>query len=118
MSASIEQLICSVFSWLFSARYRCSFFRNDSGHERRLTADLGPIPEADLEAETEAEESEGHGDESHGAKSDHLLACTTLVEEGGAQLMTLQIDVPSAAVEGGYQFRVPGTDASLEVIVP
>ena len=93
-------------------------FRNDSGHERRLTADLGPIPEADLEAEAEAEESDGHGDEGHGEKSDHLLLCTTLVEDGGAQLMTLTIDVPSATVEGGYQFRVPGTDASLEVIVP
>lgn len=92
-------------------------FRNDSGHERRLTADLGPIPEADLEAAA-AEETDTHGEESHGEESDHLLLCTSLVEDGGAQLMTLQIDVPSAAVEGGYQFRVPGTDASLEVFVP
>lgn len=95
-------------------------FRNESGEERRLTADLGPLTDDELAADAEAEaEDEGHGDEGeHGELSDHRLLCTTLVEDGGAQLLTLTIDVPSAAVDGGYLFRVPGTDAALELIVP
>ena len=44
--------------------------------------------------------------------------CTTLVEEGGSQLMTFSIDLPSE-VYGPYQFVVPGVDGqSIEVVVP
>jgi hypothetical protein len=41
-----------------------------------------------------------------------------LVEEGGQQLLTVVFERPSYAVEDGYAFTVPGTDASLEVVVP
>ena len=45
-------------------------------------------------------------------------SCTTLVEEGGSQLMTFSIDLPSE-VYGPYQFVVPGLDdQAIEVIVP
>ena len=45
-------------------------------------------------------------------------SCTTLVEEGGSQLMTFSIDLPSE-VNGPYQFVVPGLDdQAIEVIVP
>ena len=45
-------------------------------------------------------------------------SCTTLVEEGGSQLMTFSIDLPSE-VYGPYQFAVPGLDdQAIEVIVP
>ena len=44
--------------------------------------------------------------------------CTALVDEGGVQLLTVYFQNPSFAVEGGYEFTVPGTDASLEVTVP
>ena len=35
--------------------------------------------------------------------------CTTLVEDGGSQMMTFSIDLPSE-VYGPYQFVVPGLD--------
>jgi hypothetical protein len=44
--------------------------------------------------------------------------CTPLIEAGGTQFLTLHFARPSWAVEGGYEFTVPGTDAELEVVVP
>lgn len=91
-------------------------FRNESDEHRRLSLDLG----------TETIEVEGED-----AVVPHQL-CTTLIEPGGAQLLTVKADVPTFAVEGqinpngpggeagdGYWFFVPGVDtAKLELIVP
>ena len=44
--------------------------------------------------------------------------CTALGEPGSTQFLTLVFALPSSAVEGGYEFTVPGTDASLPVVVP
>jgi hypothetical protein len=79
-------------------------FQNESEHERRLTLDLG----------TETVEGEDGEEEVVPNQS-----CTTLVEEGGEQLLTVSIPVPSSAVPGGYRFFVPGVEgAELEVVVP
>jgi hypothetical protein len=93
-------------------------FRNDSGEARRLTLDLGPAP---VEEDAAAAE-EGHGaDEEHGEKSDRNLTCTSLVEDGGAQLITVKFDEPSFAYADdaqAFRFYVPGTDAEIDVVVP
>ena len=95
-------------------------FRNDSGEERRLTLDLGPAAEEEEAGKAAAEE--GHGEaESHGEKSDRHLTCTTLVEDGGAQLITVKFNEPSFAYADdaeAFRFYVPGTDAELDVVVP
>jgi len=79
-------------------------FHNESDHERRLSLDLG----------TETVETED-GDEEEVPNQ----SCTTLVEEGGSQLLTVRIDLPSATAPDGYSFFVPGVDtAMLEVVVP
>jgi hypothetical protein len=44
--------------------------------------------------------------------------CTALVEEDGVQFLTLIFAQPSWALDEGYAFTVPGSDAELEVIVP
>ena len=44
--------------------------------------------------------------------------CTALGEPGSTQFLTLKFGLPSSAVEGGYEFTVPGTDATLPVVVP
>jgi hypothetical protein len=44
--------------------------------------------------------------------------CTALGEPGSTQFLTLEFTMPSSAVEGGYEFTVPGTDATLPVVVP
>jgi len=44
--------------------------------------------------------------------------CTALGEPGSTQFLTLRFALPSSAVEGGYEFTVPGTDATLPVVVP
>jgi hypothetical protein len=44
--------------------------------------------------------------------------CTPLGEPGSRQFLTLVFPQPSSAVEGGYEFTVPGTDATLPVVVP
>jgi len=96
-------------------------FRNDSVEARRLTLDLGPAPEEKAPAEAAAAE-EGHGaDESHGDKSDRNLTCTSLVEDGGAQLITVKFAEPSFAYADdaeAYRFYVPGTEAEIDVVVP
>lgn len=90
-------------------------FRNESSEHRRLSLDLG------------TEENE------EGEAQPHQI-CTTLIEEGAAQLLTLTIGAPSISapepntngpVDGaddqrdGFWFFVPGVDtAKLELIVP
>ena len=76
-------------------------FINESDEDRRLSVDL-TVPPA------EAVEDEGP-----------LLKCTTLVEPGGRQNITLTIGAPSFAAPDGYFFFVPGVEsARLELIVP
>ncbi len=101
-------------------------FRNDSGEERRLTYDFRALTEDELAAQ-EAAAAESHDAESDGAETeahepfDRLQQCTTLVEPGGAQLLTLLVDEPSVSPandDAAFRFFVPGTDAELDVIVP
>ncbi len=76
-------------------------FSNDSDEARRLSVDLTVPPAA-------AAEDVGP-----------LLKCTTLVEPGGSQNITLTIGAPSFAAPDGYFFFVPGVEsARLELIVP
>ena len=93
-------------------------FRNDSDEDRRLSLDLG-TQTIEIEAGGETEEVEAR----------HQI-CTTLIEPGGAQLLTIEVGEPSFAYDGvenpngppgadGFWFFVPGVDtAKLEVIVP
>ncbi len=79
-------------------------FHNESDHHRRLSLDLG----------TETIETEDGEEEEVPNQT-----CTALVEEGGAQLLTVRIDLPSITAPDGYFFFVPGVDtAMLEVVVP
>jgi hypothetical protein len=79
-------------------------FVNASDHERRLSVDFG----------TQVVETED-GEEAEVAH----LECTTLVDEGGEQNMTLVIPLPSSTAEDGFFFFVPGVEsARLELIVP
>ena len=74
-------------------------FLNESDDYARLVLELHP-----------AEDSTG--DER---------VCTTLVEEGGRQILTVEFDRPSFALEAegvNYEFVVAGTEASAEVVVP
>jgi hypothetical protein len=77
-------------------------FRNESDDDARLVLDLHPAVDED------------------GAELGPKQLCTTLVEEGGLQFMTVEIDRPSYALADDemYQFSVPGTDAVVEVVVP
>lgn len=74
-------------------------FRNESGGEARLVIEMHP---AEVDGEPAGPER----------------LCTSLVDEGGAQLLTIVFDRPSVALDDGYAFTVPGSDASLEVVVP
>lgn len=79
-------------------------FVNESSEARRLSVSLG------------THEVEGDDGETHEAP---YLRCTTLVEEGGRQNMTLVIGPPSITSDDGYYFFVPGVDgARLELVVP
>ena len=93
-------------------------FRNDSDEHRRLSLDLGVVP-------VEIEE----GGETVEIEAPNQI-CTTLIEPGGAQLLTVLAPEPSFAyadVESrngppggtGFWFFVPGVEtAKLQVIVP
>ena len=74
-------------------------FRNESDGEARLVIEM-------------------HPEEVDGEPAGPERLCTALVDEGGAQLLTIEFDRPSFALEDGYAFTVPGSDASLEVVVP
>lgn len=74
-------------------------FRNEGSEPARLVIEMHP-PEVD------------------GEPTGPERLCTALVEEGGVQLLTIEFDQPSIAVEEGYEFTVPGSDATLGVVVP
>ncbi len=74
-------------------------FRNESDHHARLVIEMHPAI-------------------IDGAPSGPERLCTALVDQGGAQLLTIVFDRPSIALDDGYEFTVAGTDASLEVVVP
>ena len=91
-------------------------FRNDYDEHARLSVDLGTVEVTDEETgEPEVQPEQ---------------ICTTLIEPGGAQLLTLTVGAPSVLFDGtpnangpgdadGYWFFVPGVDtAKLELIVP
>ena len=79
-------------------------FINDSDEDRRLSADMGTILVAGEDGD-EVEEPD--------------QACTTLVEPGGEQLITLNIAEPSFAFPDGFRFFVPGVEtAVLGLVVP
>jgi hypothetical protein len=78
-------------------------FRNDSDEPRRLSASLG----------TEVVSEDGEDVERP------LYMCTALVDDGGAQNITMSIAVPSITAEDGFFFFVPGVDsARLNLVVP
>lgn len=78
------------------------FFRNTSGKPARLILDAYPDPDASV------------------ASPERY--CTALVEDGGVQALTLRLGRSTQAVVAdghpGYAFVVPGSDATLELIVP
>jgi hypothetical protein len=74
-------------------------FRNESDGQARLVIEL-------------------HPEEVDGVSAGPERICTALVEEGGAQLLTLRLGRPSIALDDGYEFTVAGTDAAMEVVVP
>ena len=74
-------------------------FRNESDHHARLVIEM-------------------HPELVDGVPAGPERLCTALTEEGGAQLLTIEFDRPSVALDDGYEFTVPGTDANLEVVVP
>jgi hypothetical protein len=45
--------------------------------------------------------------------------CTALVDDGGAQNITMSVALPSITAEDGFYFFVPGVDsARLDLFVP
>lgn len=78
------------------------FVNLDPG-EYRLTANLGSFT----------------SDVNGTAVTEKPVTCTTLIEEGGRQMMTLVMSKSSAASETPYTFTVPGVDgSSIEIVVP
>lgn len=78
------------------------FVNLDEG-EYRLTANLGSFT------------SDVNGTQV----TEKPVSCTTLVGEGGRQMMTLVMSKSSAASETPYTFTVPGVDgSSIEIVVP
>jgi hypothetical protein len=75
-------------------------FRNESDNEARLVIDLHPATD------------------DNGVPLGPERLCTALVEEGGVQFLTVELERPSFAVEEGFAFTVAGSDAELQVIVP
>jgi hypothetical protein len=76
-------------------------FQNDSSDPRRLSASLGTVVEEDSEEEAP------------------LFTCTTLVDDGGAQNLTMIVALPSITAPDGYSFFVPGVEsARLNLVVP
>ena len=75
-------------------------FHNQSAAPARLVIDLHPAVD------------------DNGGPLGPERVCTALVEEGGAQLLTIVINRPSIAVAEGFAFYVPGSNAELTVVVP
>jgi hypothetical protein len=79
-------------------------FRNNTTEPRRLSFDLGS---------EEVELDDGEVEEIA------VQLCTSLVEEGGVQNITVTIAQPSFAFADGYRMFVPGVDgAEIELVVP
>ena len=78
------------------------FVNLDEG-KRRLTANMGSFTR-----------------EVNGSPvTEKPVSCTTLIEEGGRQMMTLTFFKSSAASETPYTFTVPGVEgSSVEIVVP
>ena len=74
-------------------------FRNESGEHARLVIEM-------------------HPDVVDGQPVGPERLCTALVDDGGAQLLTIVFNRPSIALEDGYEFTVAGSNATLEVVVP
>ena len=82
-------------------------FRNESPEPRRLVLTTGSKPALDEQ-----------GEEIEGERVPDQR-CTALAEEGGAQLLTFEINKPSATSEDPFRFTVPGVDGqAIEVVVP
>lgn len=76
-------------------------FRNESGSDARLVIEMNPRLD------------------DNGEPTGPERICTAMTNaDGGVQFLTLIFDLPSFAVEDGYAFTVPGTDATLDVVVP
>jgi hypothetical protein len=75
-------------------------FRNDGDDDVRLAIEMHPRVDED------------------GVALGPERICTPLGEPDSVQFLTLYFQLPSSAVEGGYEFTVPGTDATLPVVVP
>jgi hypothetical protein len=75
-------------------------FRNESGHHARFVVELHP----DLD-----DDGEPLGPER---------LCTAIVEDGGAQLLTILFSRSSRTIEEGYSIVVPDSGVELEVVVP
>ncbi|MFN3256113.1 MAG: hypothetical protein ACE37B_10470 [Ilumatobacter sp.] len=92
-------------------------FRNESPEDRRLSIDLGTV---EVEDEATGE-----------MRQQPVQLCTSLIEQGAAQLLTLTVGPPSIAFNGvenangpggeegdGYWIFVPGVDdAKLKLVV-
>ncbi|MBA3604926.1 MAG: hypothetical protein M3487_05040 [Actinomycetota bacterium] len=79
-------------------------FRNETSEPRRMVLQLG---------------SNGATLSNPDRAGVPTQRCTSLVEEGGSQLLTFSIAMPSAAREQPYLFTVPGVDdTQIEVVVP
>lgn len=75
-------------------------FHNDADDDARLVIEMHPRLDDD------------------GRPTGPERICTPLGEPGSTQFLTLEFALPSTAVEGGYEFTVPGSDATLPVVVP
>lgn len=75
-------------------------FRNESDRPARLAVELYPERDAS------------------GVPTGPDRLCSALVEEGGAQFLTVEFSRPSFALDQPYEFTVVGEDASVEVVVP
>ncbi len=76
-------------------------FQNNSGEPRRLSASLGTMVDEATQEDVP------------------VLLCTTLVDDGGSQNITVHAVLPSITSPDGYSFFVPGVEsARLNLIVP
>ena len=75
-------------------------FHNESDDAARLVIELQPLVD------------------DNGVAAGPERLCTALVEPGGSQFLTVIINRPSFAVAEPFAFMVPGSDATLEVVVP
>lgn len=74
-------------------------FHNESNGKARLVIELQPLTDDGVPLGPER-------------------VCTALVEPGGSQFLTAIFTRPTFAVDEPFAFRIAGSDASLEVVVP